>query len=70
MNKSDLIIEGFTECFFYKSKGEVCDSLAKLEDIKYRKKITERLKELVEAYMGTSRASNLFFYLKLLEIER
>jgi hypothetical protein len=53
-----------------RASGEVCGWLAKLEDIKYRKKITERIKELDEAYMSTSRTSNLFFYLKLLEIER
>jgi hypothetical protein len=46
-----------------RTSGEVCDWLAKLEDIEFRMKITERSKEFVEAYMGTSRASNLFITL-------
>ena len=54
-----------------RTSGEVCDWLAKLEDIEFRKKITERSKEFVDAYnMGTSRASNLIFDLEPLDIER
>jgi hypothetical protein len=52
-----------------KTSGQVCDGLAILEDIEFRKKITERSKEFVKAYMGASRASNLIFDLEPLDIE-